>query len=282
MSIQAVGWALEQDLPARPKLVLVSICNHASHTDGYCWLKAETISGEAACSPRAVFNFVGDLIRNGYLRKAPRKGDDGKQRANDYWILFDRSPEKWSSDRTTHHEENADEDDATQDVDEPYAPRASGEDSISQVPVPVELPAGACGPHASTCSRKNNEEPSESKPKEAMPSFAAPPRRYMPPPVEPQGAVADREAKQIFVFEGSRAYAEWAEEKRKSTGVAAWHLVTTKVVDGKARRGWYFPSLFPPKPTTTGPPTQPSTDTTSLMTREDDAAMADEWNAGRT
>ena len=33
MSIQAVGWALEQELPARPKLVLVSIANHANHAN---------------------------------------------------------------------------------------------------------------------------------------------------------------------------------------------------------------------------------------------------------
>ena len=88
MSIQAVAWALDQDLPARPKLVLVAIANHADHTNGYCWLKAETIAREASCSPRSVYNFVGALVRNGYMRKALRKGEDGKQRANDYWIMF--------------------------------------------------------------------------------------------------------------------------------------------------------------------------------------------------
>src|SRR5690349_3688223 len=95
MSIQAVAWALDQDLPARPKLVLVSIANHANHTDGYCWLKVETIAAEASCSERAVYNFIGDLIRNGFIRKAPRKGEDGKQRANDYWILINRPAAEW-------------------------------------------------------------------------------------------------------------------------------------------------------------------------------------------
>ena len=65
MSIQAVAWALDQDLPARPKLVLVSIANHASHTDGYCWLKAETIAQEAACTPRSVYTYIGGLVRTG-------------------------------------------------------------------------------------------------------------------------------------------------------------------------------------------------------------------------
>src|SRR3990167_3798215 len=96
VSAQAMGWALDQpDIPGRPKLVLVAIANHADHTDGYCWLKAETIAREASCTPRSVFRFIGALIRNGYLRRAPRRGPDGKQRANDYWILFHREETAW-------------------------------------------------------------------------------------------------------------------------------------------------------------------------------------------
>jgi hypothetical protein len=112
MSIQAVAWALEQDLPARPKLVLVSIANHANHVDGYCWLKAETIAKEAACTPRSIYNFVGALIRNGFIRKALRKGDDGKQRATDYWILFDREEKEWAHD--AHLESNEADDDPSE------------------------------------------------------------------------------------------------------------------------------------------------------------------------
>lgn len=48
-----------------------------------------------------------------------------------------------------------------------------------------------------------------------------------------------------FVIEGTRAWDAWVAEKLRTTGVR-WDLTTTATVDGKSRRGWYFPSLFPP------------------------------------
>jgi hypothetical protein len=256
VSIQAVAWALEQDLPARPKLVLVSIANHADHTTGYCWLRADTIAAEAACTSRAVYNFVGDLIRNGYIRKAQRKGDDGKQRANDYWILFNRQPADWIKDRVPGEADGAGEpseenDPGPQDVVAPGEHHSCGEDDVSRPAEPVEMHAGSPGPHESTFTRKDSEEPSKTKPKEARASFAGPPRAYRPPPPEPQGAVADREAKQIFVFKGSRAWEAWCDHKLRTTGVR-WTLTTWATIDGRRREGWYFPGLFPPS--ATGPP----------------------------
>lgn len=267
MSIQAVAWALEQDLPARAKLVLVSIANHADHTTGYCWLKAETIAREAACTPRSVYNYVGGLVRNGFIRKALRKGDDGKQRANDYWILFGRIQNPW--DWGAHPDENVGDGEASesepseteaQDVVPPSEGNSPGEtaqpserDDSRQEATTHEL---SPGPRESAFTRLESAQPSKTKPKEAQHDFAAPPRTYRPPPQQPQGAVADREAKQIFVYEHTPAYDAWAKEKGRASGVA-WHLITTKIVDGKPRRGWYFPSLFPPERHAAGPPTQP-------------------------
>src|SRR5262249_27189193 len=148
-----VAWALEQDLPARPKLVLVSIANHANHVDGYCWLKAETIARESACTPRSIYNFVGQLVRNGFIRKAKRKSDDGKQRANDYWILFDREENEWDAGASLESPKADDEpiedgssveDDATSGV--PSEIRSPGEnDEPSErhdSRQAVEIPAG--------------------------------------------------------------------------------------------------------------------------------------------
>ncbi len=252
MSIQAVGWALDQELPARPKLVLVSIANHANHTDGYCWLRADTIAAEAACSPRAVFNFIGDLIRNGFIRKAPRRGEDGKQRANDYWILFNRPAAEWI--KTARHSDEDEpanlepEADDPQDAAEPDAPRAHGENEGAA----VEIPARAVGPSAPACSHSESAEPSKSKPEDARAGACARdsvPRAYRAPPPEPPkptGSVVGKNAEQIFVYEGSRAYEAWARVKQRERGISNWHLTTTKVIDGQVRRGWYFPSLFPP------------------------------------
>ncbi|MBN8958567.1 MAG: helix-turn-helix domain-containing protein [Rhizobiales bacterium] len=269
MSIQAVAWALEQDMPARPKLVLVSIANHADHRTGYCWLKAETIADEASCSPRGVFNFVGDLIRNGYIRKSPRKGDDGKQRANDYWIVFDRAAQEWNAARADVEEpEETEETSAAEVVDdaapdatssEPHAPRACGESE-------PENARRAYGPHASTCSRIDIAEPSKTKPNEkdarANP-FAGPPRRYRPPPPEPQGADMREPRLPIFVFKGTRAWDAWVAHKSRERRVT-WNLSTRAVIDGKSREGWWFPTLFPPSQ-------QPQASKEPLMTEDDES-----------
>jgi hypothetical protein len=247
MSIQAVAWALDQDLPARPKLVLVSIANHANHTDGYCWLKVETIASEASCSPRAVFNFIAALIRNGYIRKSPRRGDDGKQRANDYWILLARAEAKWI---TTGADEPSDTEDAEpQDVVEPHARGAVGETVENPPEKPVDIPVGACGPTAPGFSHKDSAEPSKPKPEEARAAGYVP-RGYRPPPEpkpHPVGSIAGAKAELIFVFDGTPAYEAWARHQARKNGTAKWHLTTTKVVNGEAKRGWYFPTLFPPK-----------------------------------
>lgn len=261
MSIQAVAWALDQELPARPKLVLVAIANHANHTDGYCWLKAETIGREASCTARSVYNFIGALVRNGFIRKALRRGEDGKQRANDYWIIFDREDRPWESPASGEApegeyeaDENASAEDRPQDVVEPSEQDSLGEKAEQSERhdsrQAAEIPAGSCGPHEATFTRKESLEPSNSNPKkdarEETPR-AYRPRTYKPPPPQPLGAVvADREAKMIFVFAGTRAWDAWVKCKRKETGVTCWNLTTTAIIDGRQRTGWWFPSLFPP------------------------------------
>jgi hypothetical protein len=265
MSIQAVGWVLDQDLPARPKLVLVAIANHASHTDGYCWLKAETIAGEAACSPRGVYNFVGDLIRNGFVRKELRRGDDGKQRSTDYWILFNRIPADWISvgkaaeeleneiDPDPEAEPSAEQDvgevgteivEQTQyvacDINAPHAQRADGESSSG----PVDKHVYADGPSAPACHRKNTAEPSKTNPLETR-ARGAVPRTYRPPPPpppQPVGSIVGKQGELIFVFKPSRGYDAWKLEKERLTG----HPFNAEMWR-EGRLGWFFPSLFPPE-----------------------------------
>lgn len=259
MSIQAVAWALEQDMPARPKLVLVSLGNHADHRTGYCWLKAETIGEEASCSPRAVFNFIGDLIRNGYVRKAIRKSEDGKQRANDYWIVFDRAPTEWISDRTQSVVEDEESDggdaaeiEATDAISSsPHAPRSTHTnttDDSKTAAAPVDMSAGASGPHATRCQRKSLDEPSKIKPKDTGANvFSAAPRKYHAPPLAPQGAVSADASKPIFVYRGTPAWDAWMAHKKATTGIRPDDLTSTLVVDGEKRTGWWFPTMYPPR-----------------------------------
>lgn len=261
MSIQTVGWALEQqDIPARPKLVLVAIANHANHEDGYCWLKAETIAREAACTPRSVFNFVGALIRNGFIRKALRKSDDGKQRASDYWILFDREEKPWETVAHVDEDgaegepsENTSSADEAQDVVLPDEPGACGETAEPHerhdTRQPVEMSPRACGPHASTFHRKRIAEPSESKSKASSAGarvLKSTLRNYRPPPPQPLGADTEAKTKPVFAYEGSRAYEAWAKVEAKKAGLRTWNLTTKANINGHWCSGWWFPTLFPP------------------------------------
>ena len=260
MSIQAVAWALDQDLPARPKLVLVSIANHANHTDGYCWLRADTIAAEAACKPRSVFRFVGDLIRNGYIRKESKRSDDGRQRANDYWILLDRAPAAWiavGSAEELSEDEQGDDENVSQDVVSQTVSLSCGEDATpcdSGVSLePVEKHALSCGPTDSGVSHIDSAEPSKTKPKEGARPSAYRPRAYAPPPPPKLQPVAEVITKnEIFVYVGTPAYDAWCAVMAKQHRVSHWRLHITKIIDGKARQGWYFASLYPPS--TADPP----------------------------
>ncbi len=258
-----MGWALDQDLPPRPKLVLVSIGNHANASDGYCWLRAETIAAESSCSVRSVYRTIGALMRNGYLRREKRKGADGKQRSNDYWILFNREPDAWDwrkglaedgrddtefdepTDAETHGSEELDPQDVVEDetCDEQVLARGPHDAECTEYP-PTEQQLAA-GPTAMRGAVKNLEEPSKSNP-ENVGIKKRTPREYKPPPPRappPMGATTlDGTGQFIFVFVGTPAFEAWKRVKETETG-RPWNQQTTK----NGRWGWYFPTLFPPQ-----------------------------------
>lgn len=74
--------------------------------------------------------------------------------------------------------------------------------------------------------------------------------------------------KRVFVIEGTRAWEAQLDERQRRTGIRS-SPVTTAIIDGKARRGWYFESLFPQREAVaTGPPVQPT------MTQDDHDQVA--------
>lgn len=260
MSIQAVAWALDQEIPARPKLVLVAVANHADHTNGYCWLKASTIAREASCGQRSVWRYLGALIRNGYVRKEKKISDDGRQRANDYWIMFGRPQKVWSwgGDGRDDDPDIDPYEEATDlpDIDQPCARESLGPEVKNGLGRAVEKPRVAHGPCDSVGTPIESAEPSKSKSKEKESEssgapkksglLSGPPRTYRPPPPEPQGATGhDHGRKHVFVFEGSKAWNAWVEYKLRVEH-RRWALATDSVINGVRRRGWNFPTLFPP------------------------------------
>jgi hypothetical protein len=241
MSIQAVAWALEQDLPGTAKLVLISLCNHADHVDGHCWPSAETIAKEASIGLRSVYRWIGALQRNEYIDVRRSKGKDGKQRANNYWIRFDRNERAWEFYGA----------EADSEPDEPTATVAPGEEAPPPPENESKNPNLAVGPGAIGVTRQE----SLAQTVTVEPSARA---RGAPEGFDPkarqseieklQAAEAARKKNQrVFVFKGTEAWAAWNRDKK--------YPETWQVIDGQPRCGWWFPTLFPPK--STGPPASP-------------------------
>ncbi len=293
MSIQAVAWAIEQsEVPPRPALVLIALANHANHIDGRAYLFIETIAKEARCSRRAVFGYIAALERNGYVEIRRTRKKSGRQGCNNYWLVFDRLPLPWAHlpDHHTEPEPPIAPEDAEiaeeQDLEEnsPSDPSAIIQSAQNapgsclvenRAPVvnnpPPECKASAPGQSATVCTRQ---ESSDSEPLDSItlsPVEGRAPLRTNGPPLgyRPQARLEQaaglqtsdegRKPKPEFAFEGSRAYLAWKAHKEQTLG-RSWNLLTTAIIEGKQRRGWWFPTLFPPK--STGPPP-------SLMTAAD-------------
>ena len=250
MSIQAVAWALEQDLPGTAKLVLISLCNHADHVNGHCWPSTETIAKEASVGVRSVYRWIGALQRNDYIDVRKSKGKDGKQRANNYWIRFDRIKRPWEFfSKDTEAE--------PQDLDDPTANLSPGETTDEPVENSSDMHDLAVGPSDIGVTRQDSDsqtikvEPSESELLATARARGAPkafdPKARQAEQAKLQAAEEARSKNQrIPVVEGTDAWNAWVRHGHAPT------LTTWVIFDGKQRRGWYFPSLFPPR--STGPP----------------------------
>jgi Helix-turn-helix domain len=260
MSIQAVAWALDQDIPAgTAKLVLISLANRADHVTGHCWPSIDLIAKEASCSPRSVHTYIGALKRNGYIDVRSGRGKAGKGRTNDYWLIMDRPASPWDWGKGP-----AEGDPDPLDIDDAETLSATVADTETQ-----HLSANPAH-FADTLSATGcRAEPSDSEPSESSVKgrvgfkLPIPPRRPLAAPqalvpgYDPKARQADiarlkaieaaSKAKLVPVIEGTRAW---------NAHLAAGHppsLVCNILTnEGQVRRGWCFPTLFPPK--STGPP----------------------------
>lgn len=76
MSLQALTWALEQDLPSSEKLVLISICNYVGNESGEAWPSHSTIARIAGISDRTVRRCLIQLKSKGLIDWTQRKNGD--------------------------------------------------------------------------------------------------------------------------------------------------------------------------------------------------------------
>jgi hypothetical protein len=280
VSAQSMGWALEQEIPSRAKLLLVAMANHADHTTGYCWPSITTLMRESSLSRRAVFGYLGALRRNGYLEIRKATGKDGRQRSNDYWILFDRAPGEWQHLAGPNQEPEPIDDDVEESsipdeqekdhdgVDTKSAPLDGA--AIETIPAPLDTKYAP--PRYNPCTPIK--EPLDSNPQSTEQVLGRALKSSKPLAYREQtkteqvsalkAAEELRKPQRIPVFEGSDPWNYWVRRGHPP-------LLTTWIeVSGKRRRGWYFSSLYPPKPAPVQPSTgPPSPSAESFATEED-------------
>lgn len=77
MSVKAMTWAWERDIPEGEKMVLLALADHADDR-GVCWPGQERIAGKVGCSGRTVARRLESLERAGLISRTARWGDKGR------------------------------------------------------------------------------------------------------------------------------------------------------------------------------------------------------------
>lgn len=86
MSLKAVTWALDLELPPNEKLVLIAIVDHIS-PEGYCWPSQERIARRASVSVRTVRTLIQKLEDRGILiRERYRANPSGARTTDAYRV----------------------------------------------------------------------------------------------------------------------------------------------------------------------------------------------------
>lgn len=85
MSIKAMNWAWEQNLPPGSKLILMALADNADD-QGYCWPKIKTIAAKCCVSERTAQRLVKDLLDSGLLKISARFNALGGQVSNGYTL----------------------------------------------------------------------------------------------------------------------------------------------------------------------------------------------------
>lgn len=249
MSVEVVGWAFRQNLPPKPKIVLLALADQTDETTGrVCYGKTamKHLAKKCSVGERTLYRYLAALIRNGY---AIRQSGKAKGHENELWLCLDRPqsrPEDWKWTK----EEVADESDADdaepQDVGEGSAILAEGEE--------VENGRGGL-PHAGRAEESfDNQrtlrarEGSFDKSSQALEVEASEKR------------VAEGRQESVFVVQGTPAWEAWNAYLKRTRGRGASFAYRK---NGKTGRE--FPSLYPPKATV--PPS-------SLMTEQDESDAA--------
>lgn len=88
MTIRAMNWAWGVELAPAMKLVLLKLADRADD-DGKCWPGMDVVAEACGVSERSVMRYIQQFEQMGLVRIDRRKGEDGRQKTNIYWLNLD-------------------------------------------------------------------------------------------------------------------------------------------------------------------------------------------------
>ena len=86
MSVQAITWAIEQNIPvAGQKLVLIALSNYATKA-GVCFPGQEVLAKDTSQGTRTVRRHLTALEKTGFLQRTRRTREDGSRTSDEYQL----------------------------------------------------------------------------------------------------------------------------------------------------------------------------------------------------
>ncbi len=116
MSIKAMSWVFDLELPPTPKLVLLVLADHADD-QGFCFPGTATISRRASVSERTLTRVLAKLEEQGYIARSRRHLANGNRTSDGYLLTPDQATE-WRLDQPPSEH------------DQPPAVASTGEPSV--------------------------------------------------------------------------------------------------------------------------------------------------------
>jgi hypothetical protein len=90
MSVQAITWAIQQDIPSSSqKLVLICLANYAD-SDGVCFPGQKKLAEDASMTDRSIRTALAGLEAAGLICRQRRQREDGSRTSDEYRLLTNR------------------------------------------------------------------------------------------------------------------------------------------------------------------------------------------------
>lgn len=90
MSVELMGWAFKQDIRPGPKLVLLSLADHANGHTRLCIPGQKAIAEQCSMSVRTVQRHLETLEASGLITREARMRGEGRGRTSDRYYLNDQ------------------------------------------------------------------------------------------------------------------------------------------------------------------------------------------------